>query len=715
MSNFFSPPAFTNPEQTQRSRILHFVICGTLLVTLSFITLVMIHQPATVSRGMSTLVFVSTLCLVLLHVNRLGRTELAAALFAGGLVVQITAMAVTAGGVHSPGVTMYFIIVLIAGLLLGQRAGTITALVCATLGLCLLLAERYGQLPPAIRYSSTTIWLLSCLYMGLVIALLRVPAMLIKATLVQAESELSERKRTEMLLQENRQLVQTMIENTPAAVAMFDTEMRYIAYSKRWLADYRLGNQDLHGRSHYDVFPEIGEEWKAMHRKCLAGARRTREADPFVRGDGTVDIIRWVVQPWFKGDGEIGGITMFTEVITDRVRAEEDRKLLREQLLEAQKIEALGTLAGGIAHDFNNILAMIGTNAELGLIEVKETGPVRASFQEIFDATARAKDVVRQILFFSRRQETALEAISLLPIVEDALGFLHATLPSNVEIQKDLKPVLPAIQGNASQIYQVLLNLGTNAAHAMPAGGTLSVELDTVAVTVAEAAASPDLQVGNYVRLTVQDTGTGINPEILNRIFEPFFTTKGHEGTGLGLSVVHGIVKDHGGAIKVESEPGKGSIFRVYFPAAFHGNVANAAAAEAPIHGRGQHILYVDDEQSVGIAIKRVLEHLGYRCTFCANPENALEIFRNDPGQFDAVIADMTMPHLSGIELVKYLREIRPAIPIGLTSGRFDKGEHPSDLERIKAWICKPATMEQLSGALAAILQDTDKTETPSG
>jgi PAS domain S-box-containing protein len=707
MPNCLAAPIFDDPEQTQRSRILHFVICGTVLVTVCFIALVMIHQPATFSRGMFTLAFISALGLTLLRLNQRGRTQLAAALFAGGLLVLITALAVAAGGVRSPGVTMYFVIVLMAGLLLGKRAGTITALVGSALGFGLLLAERSDLLPPGIRYSSTTIWLLSCLYMGVVIALLRVPAMLTKASLFHVESELVERRRAEMLMRENWRLLQTMIENSPVAVAMFDTEMRYIAYSKRWVADYRLGNRDLRGLSHYEVVPEIGEEWKAVHRRCLAGARESRDADRFVHIDGTEDIIHWVVQPWIKADGEIGGITMFTEVITERVRAEEERKYLREQLLEAQKFEALGTFAGGIAHEFNNILAMIGTNAELGLAEMKDEGSAHTSFQEIVRATARAKNTVRQIFYFSRREAAVLETISLIPIAEDALAFFHATLPANVEIRKVLKPGLPPIMGNASQIYQILLNLGTNAAQAMPAGGILSVELDAVDVTIAEAAMSMDLQVAKYVRLAVQDTGTGMSPEICERIFEPFFTTKGPDGTGLGLSVVHGIVKGHGGAIKVESKTGSGSTFRVYFPAAPIREAGETATAQAQVAGRGQHILYIDDEESLGLAMTRVLTRLGYRCTFFSSPEAALEVFRNDPGQFDAVITDMTMPRLSGFEMVKQLREIRPAIPIALTSGKIDKPITRSDPGNIKVWISKPATIQELSRALVSLLQNS--------
>ena len=502
------------------------------------ITLVMILHPAAAFRCIFVITFVSSLGFTLLHLNRRGQTRLAASLFVSGLIALMTMLAVGAGGVRSPGVSMYCVIVLMTGLLLGERSGMIAALTCAGLGFGLLMAERFHLLPPGIRYSSIGIWLLSCLYMGVTVILLRLPTMMIKTALLRADAD--------------QRLLQTMIENTPAAIAMFDTEMRYIAYSRRWLTDYRIGNRDLKGLIHYDVFPEIGEAWKAKHKRIMAGARETHDGEPFVRADGTEDVIRWDVQPWFTGKREIGGIILYTEVITDRVRAEQEQRLLRDQLLEAQKFEALGTLAGGIAHDFNNILAMIGTNAELAIAEVTKEEAVRTSLGEILGATARAKDVVRQIQFFSRKHETALELLPLAPIVEDALSFLHATVPTNVEIRKSMGADIPPVRANESQIYQILMNLGTNAAYAMPRGGVLSVELDTVQLAKGDTALSRDMPAGRYVRLRVQDNGTGMDSKTLSRIFEPFFTTKGAEGSGLGMSVVHGIVKAHGGAINVK-------------------------------------------------------------------------------------------------------------------------------------------------------------------
>jgi len=382
-----------------------------------------------------------------------------------------------------------------------------------------------------------------------------------------------------------------------------------------------------------------------------------------------------------------------------------DTLRLKNQLLQSQKIEALGTLAGGIAHDFNNLLGMIGANAELGLAETQTGEQAHASFDEIVKATARARDVVRQILLFSRREQSARETIPLLPVVEDALKFLRSTLPSNVEFRTTLEAGLPPVSANASQAYLILINLGTNAGDAMREGGVLSVSLNRSYLTKAEATAL-ELHSGEYVRVTVQDTGVGMSRETLNRIFEPFFTTKDLGGTGLGLSVVHGLVKDHDGAITVESEPGKGSTFRVYLPAARREPVELPAKDERPVRGNGQHIMYIDDEQALGSAMKRIIELLGYRCTFYSNPEIALEEFRSHPDQFNAVISDLTMPLLSGFDVANALHAIRPEIPVALTSGRSSQGtENRAFSLGIRTWISKPATVEELSQALGLLLQ----------
>jgi len=344
---------------------------------------------------------------------------------------------------------------------------------------------------------------------------------------------------------------------------------------------------------------------------------------------------------------------------------------------------------------------MIGTNAELGLAGTSQDGQARTSFEEIVKATTRAKDVVRQILLFSRRQDSEREIIALQPVIEDAVKFLRATLPANVEFRTVVEPGVPRVSANASQVYQILMNLGTNAAHAMPQGGALCLGLGSCQLTASEATASALPRDGEYVRVIVQDTGTGMSREILDRIFEPFFTTKGTEGTGLGLSVVHGLVKDHGGSITVESEPGNGSTFRVYLPVARAEPAALPSEAASPDLGQGQNILYVDDEPQLGSAMTRVLTLLGYRCTFYADARTAIEAFRADPHQFDAAISDMTMPLLSGFDVIRELRAIRPDLPVALTSGRTPPQVHPSAANLgIDTWISKPATIDELGRAL---------------
>jgi CheY-like chemotaxis protein len=253
------------------------------------------------------------------------------------------------------------------------------------------------------------------------------------------------------------------------------------------------------------------------------------------------------------------------------------------------------------------------------------------------------------------------------------------------------------------------MNLGTNAAYAMPAGGILSVKLDCCRLSDAEATMHKDLRAGMYVRLTVQDTGTGMSGETRSRIFEPFFTTKGAEGTGLGLSVVHGIVKSHDGAIKVESELGNGSTFQAYFPAAPVGESHVAGTTKIPAPGRGQHIMYIDDEKSLGSSMKRVLRFLGYRCSYYSEAQDALDAFRSSPEKFDAVITDLIMPHLSGLSVARELRAIRPNVPVALYSGRFDQVPGVlSNSENINVRIPKGSTIAELAVGLEQLLQNCE-------
>jgi CheY-like chemotaxis protein len=374
----------------------------------------------------------------------------------------------------------------------------------------------------------------------------------------------------------------------------------------------------------------------------------------------------------------------------------------------------LGTLAGGIAHDFNNIIAVMRGN--LSLLETELPPPSRASnyIAELSRACTRAADLVRQILAFGRQQEQDRRVIALQPVVADALKLLRSTLPAMIHISTRFSAPLPNTLADPGQVHQVIMNLGINASHAIGSQpGTIQVELDPVQVDAALAESSPELQAGLYLRLTFSDTGAGIPEEIRERIFEPFFTTKAPgSGTGLGLSVVRGILKNHGGAITVYSRPGKGTRFNLYWPA------VEAASQEAPalnpeVHrGHGQHVLYLDDEESLVTLAHRLLERLGYRVSGFSDPEQAIRAFKEAPQDFDLIVTDLSMPGVSGIDVARRMLEVRPDIPVFLTTGYV----RPEDVERahrvgVREVIWKPATVHEMASILAQHL-DTLRTLT---
>ncbi|KAF0170548.1 MAG: Multi-sensor hybrid histidine kinase [Limisphaerales bacterium] len=346
-----------------------------------------------------------------------------------------------------------------------------------------------------------------------------------------------------------------------------------------------------------------------------------------------------------------------------------ERRQLEEQLRQSQKMEAVGQLAGGIAHDFNNILGAILGNAELLRLLPAGSRETGECLEAVLTASRRARDLVRQILAFSRRHESQREPVQLHRVVREVLALLRATVPATVEFRSNITAA-PTVLANASEIHQVTMNLCTNAWHALPGGGVIQVELAEAEVGEALARQQPDLRPGRYVRLTVADNGCGMDEATLARIFEPFFTTKPvGEGTGLGLAVVHGIVKSHDGGIVVSSEPGRGTTFALYFPV-FEAEVVEPPATPQPVpRGRGEHILFVDDEEPLVRMGRAALERLGYRVTAMSSPVEALALFSANPAQFDLVITDLNMPGLNGPELARKLVAVRPDIRLVLTSG----------------------------------------------
>ncbi len=383
---------------------------------------------------------------------------------------------------------------------------------------------------------------------------------------------------------------------------------------------------------------------------------------------------------WFTGkvsvEARSGGARILRGIfmdITERKRAEETQALLKAQLLQAQKLEAIGTLAGGIAHDFNNLLGAIIGYAELARIQSEDNSMAVESLNDLLRASFRARDLVKQILTFSRREERAHGVIALESVVEESIRLLRATLPTAIELRSRVMAPVPSIRGDSTLVHQVIMNLGANAAQAIgDRPGPIDIELMGVVCRPGDESNGPALAPGRYVRLVVRDNGPGIDPAVRDRIFEPFFTTKERgKGTGLGLSVVHGILQAHDGVLRLESEPGCGATFEIYFPAletSAKDPKPELAAEPMPARGQGT-ILLVDDEEALLSIGQRLLRGIGYTVVIAQTPAQALSIFREKPEGFDLLITDYTMPGSTGLDLAVDIRKLRPDLPMLICTG----------------------------------------------
>lgn len=386
-----------------------------------------------------------------------------------------------------------------------------------------------------------------------------------------------------------------------------------------------------------------------------------------------------------------------------------DRQQLEEQLRQAQKMEAIGTLAGGVAHDFNNILTIINGYTELLKMSLADQPEFNEDLDAVAKAGIRARDLVKQILRFSRQEQAQRETMQLVPVVDEATKFLRATIPSTIEINSRLADDVPTVLADATEVHQIVMNLGTNAWHAMKdRAGKLDVELESFVVDRELAAQTPQLREGRYARLSVSDTGKGMDPATLSRIFEPFFTTKVvGEGTGLGLSVVHGIMQSHDGAITVDSKPGVGTTFRLYFPAHSSEELTAEIQGVATPIGSGERLLFVDDEAPVANLGKAILARLNYSVEARTDVKEALELIRNEPGRFDLVISDQTMPSMTGIDFARQIRLIRADLPIILTTGYMAQLKieqlRPLGISEV---LPKPVTVRMLGEVVHRVLAD---------
>ena len=474
---------------------------------------------------------------------------------------------------------------------------------------------------------------------------------------------------------------------------------QYLGYTREELC--RMNILDIDRR--YSK-KEIEQLWR---RKLKSGYNQFETVH---RSKGGIDIPVSVTGNIFEFNNERYGVS-FVHDITELKAAEKRHRKMEAQLREAQKMESLGTLAGGIAHDFNNILAAILGYAELAQLECPANSELERYVAQISQAGSRAKALVNQILAFSRQGRSERGPLNISRAVLEALKLIRATLPANIEIHESISPNLPPVFADETQIHQIVMNLCANAHYAMKnTGGLLEVSLTAVTLQDQGPRSSPETNPGDYLKLSIADTGHGIPADKINRIFDPYFTTKPTgEGTGLGLSTVHGIVTNHGGRITVQSEVGCGTTFQIYFPVA-------EAAAKVPdgqtirLPTGHEHILFVDDEKSIIDLGRNLLERLGYRVETWASSIDAVQAFRSHPDRYDLVISDMTMPKMTGDELARHIRAIRPEIPIILCSGFSEKIQGQAvDALGINAVLMKPIIYADLANSVRQVLDIKQK------
>jgi PAS domain S-box-containing protein len=504
---------------------------------------------------------------------------------------------------------------------------------------------------------------------------------------------------------EERLMLAAVTDQTSDGIITFDTQstIQYINPSFEGLCG--VPASEAIGVSIHDF--ECSQRNPAFYRAILGVfASNKVRAGHFInkKRDGTEYDIDARISPVFGDDGQV---VRYVATIRD-VSQQVD---LHRQLRQAQKMEALATLSGGIAHDFNNILAIIITNVEMTLEDIADDSPLRKPLELILKAGLRGKNLVKQFSTISRQSEQPQQPVQIDSVVEECLNLLRSTLPTTIELRKQIDSGLGMIAADPTQIHQVIMNLCTNAGDAMSDhGGILDVSVSGVQLNEKDIERYPELKAGKYIKLVVVDTGHGMNREVLERIFDPFYTTKGHlKGTGLGLSIAHGIIKNHGGHIYVNSIEGVGTTFVIFLPQ-IAGDESQKMEPLAVNNDSGQgHILFVDDEEDYVAGMQVALERFGYTVTAETDSQRTLELFRKNPEAFDLLITDQTMPQITGFKLAEQFLEIRPELPIILCSGSSPESDSSVSPQRaaaagIRRVLMKPVERKEMHDAIQQLL-----------
>jgi len=505
-------------------------------------------------------------------------------------------------------------------------------------------------------------------------------------------------------LRESQDRLKSIMDNSSALIYLKDVRGRYIFVNKKFESLFSLTEDQIIGREDSEIFPEEeARSFRENDKKVLDSVCPLEFEECLELPDGLHTYIS-IKFPICNTEGKPLSICGITTDITER-------KILERKLIQSHKMEAIGRLAGGIAHDFNNILVGILGYIEVALYNIPHDSNLRPYMEQMKKACHRAIKLVKQLLTFSRETEGERNPIQLSTIIKESLKMLRPLIPATIDIKQNIKNS-SMILGDPTHIYQIMMNLCKNAADAMKEkGGIIRVGLKDIEIISNSMQLNHELAPGNYVRLTVSDDGHGIEQSIKERIFEPYFTTKKiGEGSGMGLSIVHGIIKSYGGEITVESEPGKGTSFHIFFPRINSNEQIEIRGTTQPPGGK-ENILIVDDEEDlVARVLKKILEDLGYNVIAKYSGIQALKAFCEEPDWFDLVITDQTMPRMTGIELSQKLLAIRSDIPIILTSG-FSQ-VIPSEMIHkigIKKFIMKPFEIEELAHLIRKLLDETKK------
>lgn len=526
-------------------------------------------------------------------------------------------------------------------------------------------------------------------------------------------TDVTERRVAEEALRASEIEFRKLYEGMRDSLVVVDMEGKINNYNQAFQELIGYDDEEIVKLTYLDITPEQWRQAEAniVKNQILSRGYSDIYEKEYRRKDGTIVPIELRTILLQNENGQPKGMWAIIRNISERKRLEDEKAKLEAQLVQAQKMEAIGTLAGGIAHDFNNILWAIMGFTEMTLMSLPEGSKEQRNLQQVLQASERAKDLVNQILAFSRKTSHEKKPLAIALIVKETIKLLRATIPSTIAIKHNIASPKAMVLADPTQIHQIIMNLCTNSAQAMrEKGDTLGIGLEEKYLDQDGLLEHPNLSPGPYVILTISDNGSGIAPEIIDKIFDPFFTTKGiGEGTGMGLAVVYGIVKAHGGEISVSSQPGTGSTFTVLLPKIISPESEVKELLDSIPQGRG-HLLVVDDEKILVDLIKEMLESLGYEVTTANSSLEALKLFQAQPNKFHLVFTDQTMPYMTGMQLGREFRQIRSDIPIVLCTGFSDKvSEKTVKAAGINALLMKPINLRNLAETVRKVLDNKNE------